>query len=63
MTEQPEKTPGDRALDLLERMLKNGSWNINAIELNRWGVDDLDGEDAEIEARAIMVAAGRDEGI
>lgn len=48
-----EPTPGDLAIVLLRKLLEGASWYHSAIELD-FGVD---GEDARVEAEAIVKAA------
>lgn len=49
----PDATPGDRALDLLRRLVEDGAWYGSAIELHN-----VNGEDAEEEAARILRDAG-----
>lgn len=50
-----EKTPADRALDVLERLVHSGAWYNSAIELSH----DCNGEDMYEIATRILFDAGR----
>lgn len=57
------KSPGERALDLLEKLADYGSWYSSAIELDMYDIAKagaaFDGETLREEADAILIAAGR----
>ncbi len=53
-----ETDPGQRALDLLLRLLNNAGFYYSAIELSTYGDDKMDGEHIGDEIESILTDAG-----